>query len=685
MSSPLPPRCAEKFEVERLIASGGFGSVYLATQRSLDRPVALKVLHAETLIDPSRVTRFKDEARITASLAHPNIVVILEFGVDQGIPWIAYEFLPGRSMRALLEEKKTLRWPDALRGCSQVAAALEEAHGKGVLHRDVKPENVIEFAPGSYKVTDFGIAKWGEGCVETQHGVILGTPAYLAREQISDQATTGSDLYALGVMLFELVTGHLPFDHENPLALLQLHLTSAIPVPSSFVPEVPESVDRIVAQAMAKRPEERFASAKEMGEAMQKALTSPGRPTARQRPVQERRRITSSAPTLMAHPAGPQPDAAGRETAVTRRPPGGPMSRPWRSAPLLGALAALLVAAGSWAVMDRPGGSSLPVGSGFAGRSPGQPESPSGSPRRSVEPSLPEPGRLEVSREVADLMAGFVDRGSVRRQIRDQYLGDPTHSDFRETMRKSESVVGSEGKVNRRLTALMGELTSRYPAVAATPGPELRLLCTIAAGRFITRQICTAFGIIADTVRAGEKKNPGSLLTLRLVMAELRNQESPQLVGAFDGFASYAAEWTRRMAAEPDRVSADELGDLWTLVYRVGTYVADANWPEKAGDPRSAAAIALTSFKRSLGATEGPAATRLVPVIQKVFSWKHETPPRGGSVRRWRQGRLTELLQAIDQLRPLMPGAAGALDGLVVQLRDDVLGRRPAPPSPSAR
>ncbi|MBI4863623.1 MAG: serine/threonine protein kinase, partial [Candidatus Riflebacteria bacterium] len=205
----LPPACARKFRVVRHLGDGTYGSVHLVTQIDLERPAVVKILRPEVAADPEQLGRFDQEARLTAMLTHPHIVVVLDHGVEDGIPWIAYEYVPGRALREVLRNGP-LPWPEALRIVSQIAQALEEVHARGVIHRDLKPENVLEARPGVYKVADFGIAKWADGTVRTQAGVVLGTPAYMAPEVVGDGPTFRSDLYSLGILLFELLTGSVP-------------------------------------------------------------------------------------------------------------------------------------------------------------------------------------------------------------------------------------------------------------------------------------------------------------------------------------------------------------------------------------------------------------------------------------------------------------------------------------------
>ena len=359
METPLPPSCAAKFKAEKLLASGGFGSVWLATQVNLDRQVAVKVLHGETLADQDSVDRFLNEARITAALQHPNIVKIIDHGADAGVPWIAYEYVAGRSLREAVREGG-LPWPEALRAVSQVASALQEAHARGILHRDIKPDNVLESGTGIYKVADFGIAKWSaEGAVKTQLGVILGTPAYLSPMQIAGQVPTAhSDLYALGILFFELLTGKVPFYDDNLVDLLRLHRTQPVPRPSDYNPQVPASVDRILQRMLAKMREERYPDAHQLIEdldaALEQAPRTPGginiaaspaksaadAPLPRERPsATGRLRARGSGTRVTLAPASAQ-------TATVRPPPA-------RGQAALKFAAGLLVMAGALAL--RPG------------------------------------------------------------------------------------------------------------------------------------------------------------------------------------------------------------------------------------------------------------------------------------------------------------------------------------------
>jgi hypothetical protein len=268
VAAPFPPRCRACFTPVERLAAGGFGEVWVATQAGLDRRVAVKVLSAQVLTRPEDVQRFLAEAKLTASLAHPSIVVVHDHGCEDGVPWIAYELLAGPSLRARLESEGALPEADALEVAAQVAGALEAAHAAGIVHRDVKPDNVLGAGPGRVKLTDFGIAKWAGAEVKTATGVVLGTPVYLAPEAIKGDAVGPSaDLYALGVMLHELLCGKPPFEDESVVMLMQRHLT--VPPPDLREHGVRAPVAQLVKRLLAKDPADRPASGGEVRAALE--------------------------------------------------------------------------------------------------------------------------------------------------------------------------------------------------------------------------------------------------------------------------------------------------------------------------------------------------------------------------------------------------------------------------------
>jgi serine/threonine protein kinase len=269
--APFPPDCRGKFRLIRPLAVGGFAEVHEAVHKELGTRVAIKVLHAGLVNDPEQVQRFLNEARCTAQLSHPNIVRVIDAGVSD-FPWIAFEFMDGPSLRTLLDRNPGgLDVANAIQISIQVLAGLTEAHGAGLIHRDIKPENILEAEPGRYTVADFGIAKWsGADAVQTRTGVVLGTVGYLAPEIVDGApASVQTDLYAVGVLLFELVTGQLPYWDSNPIVLLEHHRSQPTPRASSRRPGIPAALDALILQAISKDPAARPLAANRMRAALE--------------------------------------------------------------------------------------------------------------------------------------------------------------------------------------------------------------------------------------------------------------------------------------------------------------------------------------------------------------------------------------------------------------------------------
>ena len=245
-----------RYRVESLIARGGMATVYLGTDTRLDRTVALKIMHAELANDEDFVRRFVVEARSIARLSHPNVVTVFDQGTDGRTLYLAMEHVPGRTLRDLLNERGRLGPDEALDIMDGVLAGLAAAHDAGIAHRDVKPENVLLTDSMVIKVADFGLARLLAGVSETKSGMIIGTAAYLAPEQVAGQtADARTDVYAAGVMLFELLTGTQPHTGDTPLAVAYKHVNEVVPPPSSVVPALPSALDTLVALATSRDPE----------------------------------------------------------------------------------------------------------------------------------------------------------------------------------------------------------------------------------------------------------------------------------------------------------------------------------------------------------------------------------------------------------------------------------------------
>lgn len=256
------------------LASGGMGEVYRAHDPVLDREVALKMLHTSLADDPAFIDRFRREARSAATLSHPNIVSVHDWGETQGTYFMVMEFIRGPNLRALLMRQGTLQPPQAIEVTDGVLAALEHAHVQGIVHRDIKPENVmIRASDGVVKVADFGLARaFADSRVSQAPGTVTGTVQYLAPEQIEGHnADPRTDLYATGIVLYELLTGEVPFSGETSVAIAYKHLRERVPPPSTSNPMVPVALDRVVLSATERKREKRTAEARTMREELARA------------------------------------------------------------------------------------------------------------------------------------------------------------------------------------------------------------------------------------------------------------------------------------------------------------------------------------------------------------------------------------------------------------------------------
>ncbi len=253
-----------RYKIIRKLGAGGMANVYLAEDQELGRRVAIKILNERHANDEQFVDRFRREAKHAAGLSHPNIVAIYDRGEAEGTYYIAMEYLDGRSLKELIVARGPAPVNVAIDYARKILDALRFAHRNGIVHRDIKPHNVIVDAEGRVKVTDFGIARAGTSQM-TEVGSIIGTAQYLSPEQAKgapvDQT---SDLYSVGIVLYELLTGKVPFTGDSPVEIAMKHISAVPEPPSSLRPDVPEDLDLIVLRALGKTPEERYPSAEEM-------------------------------------------------------------------------------------------------------------------------------------------------------------------------------------------------------------------------------------------------------------------------------------------------------------------------------------------------------------------------------------------------------------------------------------
>ncbi len=257
---------ADRYELLGHIARGGMADVYEARDTLLGRRVAVKVLHSQFSSDEAFVKRFRREAQAAANLSHPNIVGIYDWGQEGSTYFIVMELVDGRSLRDVLREEGPLLPRRAVEISAEVAAALSVAHRSGLIHRDVKPGNILLTADGTVKVTDFGIARaWDDSSELTKTGSVIGTATYFSPEQAQGApADERSDIYALGIVLYEMLTGHPPFSGESPVAIAYQHVSSMAAQPSLDNPDVPPDLDGIVMRALDKNPELRYQTADDL-------------------------------------------------------------------------------------------------------------------------------------------------------------------------------------------------------------------------------------------------------------------------------------------------------------------------------------------------------------------------------------------------------------------------------------
>ena len=265
-----------RYEIIEKIGEGGMATVYKAKCNILKRYVAVKVLRDEFTTDEEFIKRFNTEAQSAASLTHPNIVSIYDVGHEENIYYIVMELVQGKTLKDIINEDGTLPWKWALNVSIQVASALEMAHRNSIVHRDIKPHNIIITEDGIAKVTDFGIAKAVSNSTITAFGTTIGSVHYFSPEHARGGYTDAkSDLYSLGVVMYEMLTGRVPFDADTPVSIALKHMQEKPIEPIKLNPTIPYAVNKIIMKAMEKDPNERYQSATEMLKDLSMALKNP--------------------------------------------------------------------------------------------------------------------------------------------------------------------------------------------------------------------------------------------------------------------------------------------------------------------------------------------------------------------------------------------------------------------------
>jgi serine/threonine protein kinase len=340
----------DRYRLEQQIAVGGMAAVWAAEDLELERRVALKLIHGAA--DPERFAR---EARAAAGLSHPAICQLYDYGEADGRPYIVLEYLPGGTLEERLASDEPLPDAETERIAGEVASGLAHAHERGLVHRDVKPGNILFDEEGAAKITDFGIARILDEPTLTEAGTLLGTAAYISPEQArGERATPASDVYSFGVILYRTLTGRLPFEAQSPLELAAMHEAADPPPISSLRPDAPPALERVATAALAKRPEERPQDGSDLLDALE------GEP--------------ETAVTAVLAPAGPADRLTEEPAGVFRRAP--------RALLFGAALAALAVGGAAAALLTSNGDSEAP-----AKEPPPRTGSPGDGTRTTTEPS----------------------------------------------------------------------------------------------------------------------------------------------------------------------------------------------------------------------------------------------------------------------------------------------------------
>lgn len=350
--SPGQRLLAGRYAVHGRIGAGGMATILRGWDTSLDRPVAIKVLHAHLADDPTVLARFRTEARHAARLNHPHIVAVYDQGVAD-LPYIVLELIEGCSLREVLVRSGPLSPSEALAVVVPVCSALQRAHDAGVIHRDVKPENVLVSSDGIVKVADFGVARALAATSHTATGTLVGSVHYLAPELVDGrEADPRSDQYAVGVLLFELLTGRKPLPADTPMAVALRHANEDVPAPSRYAPEVSHGLDRVVRRATERHPHRRYDSVAELAAALQEAVPGGSAPITvadadgRERTLVLPAERQDTAATVVAAELDARrrpPDRSGRRRRVRRGVAGA----------ALGLLLLALLAGGGYLVWDR--------------------------------------------------------------------------------------------------------------------------------------------------------------------------------------------------------------------------------------------------------------------------------------------------------------------------------------------
>jgi Tfp pilus assembly protein PilF/predicted Ser/Thr protein kinase len=332
------------YRITKQLGVGGMATVWKAYHPALDRYVAIKVLHPSFKEDPQFTARFQREARIVAKLIHPHIVPIYDFSEHEGMAYLVMRYIDGRTLKAVLKEGP-LATERVMEILEPAGRALAYAHEQGVLHRDIKPSNFILTPAGEVFLTDFGLARMAEATDSTlSRDMLVGTPQYISPEQArGERLDARTDIYSLGVVLFEMLTGKVPYDADTPYAVIHDHIFSPLPLPTEFKPDIPEAVERVVLKALAKDRDDRFDNVEEMISALEEALAGEAvEIEARQSPAEEAEKGVGQGPESVGAGAEVAQELPGADDTVQSGPAEPSRRRSRRLVAVLVALGVLL-------------------------------------------------------------------------------------------------------------------------------------------------------------------------------------------------------------------------------------------------------------------------------------------------------------------------------------------------------
>ena len=265
MDNYVGKRLDGRYEIQEIIGVGGMAVVYKAYDNIDDRIVAIKILKEEFLANEEFRRRFKNESKAIAVLSHPNIVKVYDVSFGDKLQYIVMEYIDGITLKEYIEQQKVINWKEALHFTTQILRALQHAHDKGIVHRDVKPQNIMLLQNGNIKVADFGIARFSRNETRTMTESAIGSVHYISPEQARGEITDEkADIYSVGVVLYEMLTGQLPFQSDNAVSVAIMQLQSDATRPRDINPDIPVGLEQITLKAMQKNPRDRYQSAAEM-------------------------------------------------------------------------------------------------------------------------------------------------------------------------------------------------------------------------------------------------------------------------------------------------------------------------------------------------------------------------------------------------------------------------------------